>query len=214
MSKQSPGKELLENAYQLDSPDDNIAYYNKLADSYDSDFAQGLGYALPQAIADDYRSLCSNDDAPIMDVGCGTGLLADALSDTNLVMDGLDISAAMLEIAQQKNHYRNLYEVDLTKPANSDIKNYGAVLSCGTFTHGHLGPDALQRVLAMATTGALFVLSINKEHYADLGFELQLNTSMKDGLITSLQLREQNIYSKVGHEHSDDRAFIVSFRHA
>lgn len=213
MAKQSPGKDLLENAYKLNSPDDNIAYYNKLAPSYDTDFAQELGYALPQAIADSYRALHTNDDAPIIDVGCGTGLLADALNETGLVMDGLDISAAMLKIAQSKLYYRKLHEVDLTKPVDSGIKNYGAILSCGTFTHGHLGPDALQRLFAMAKTGALFVLSINKEHYTHLGFESQIQTLLKAGRIKTLNLQELDIYSKAGHEHSDDRAFIVSFRY-
>ena len=68
MAKQSPGKDLLENAYQLNSPDDNIAHFNKLANSYDSDFAQEFGYALPLAIADSNRALHADNDALIIDM--------------------------------------------------------------------------------------------------------------------------------------------------
>jgi len=216
MSKED-GKALLENAYQLQSPDDNIAYYSKLAQSYDEDFAEGLGYALPEAVAKCYRAMCIEADAPVLDVGCGTGLLATELVNTNLSIsdlsiDGLDISEAMLNIAQTKNHYRNLYCADLTKPISTEIKNYGAVLSCGTFTHGHLGPDAMVRLLEVAKDNALFVLSVNKEHYASHGFEKTTETLLVQNQIKDLNTQELNIYNASGHEHSHDLGILLSFR--
>lgn len=212
MSKQDSGKDLLENAYRLQSPDDNIAYYDKLANSYDNDFADGLGYALPQAIARRYRELSTNEDTPIADVGCGTGLLADALELPGLIIDGLDISDAMLSIAKKKQRYRQLYAVDLTRSVDSVMNNYGAVLSSGTFTHGHLGPDAVVKLLDIAKRTALFILSINKEHFVQLGFKSAFDSLTAEKRISELTSEEVNIYSVSGHEHSDDVGLIVSFR--
>ena len=212
MSKDNPGKALLENAYRLQSPEDNVAYYNKLAEIYDEDFADSLGYALPEAVAQRFLALRSHSDSPVMDVGCGTGLLAAALNQPDLIIDGLDISDAMLDIAREKQQYRDLFEIDLSKPLNPSLKNYGAVLSSGTFTHGHVGPDAMVRLLDIASNGALFVLSVNKEYYSRLGFEAVSITLENENQIHDLSLDEFRIYSTTGHEHSDDLGLIVSFR--
>lgn len=212
MSNENSGKDLLENAYRLQSPDDNIAYYDKLADVYDGEFADGLGYALPGAIAERYKQLGMDTDTPVADVGCGTGLLAEAIDSSELVIDGLDISDAMLKQAEQKKRYRHLHSVDLTQPLATSIKNYGAVLSSGTFTHGHLGPDAMVRLLDIAKGGALFILSINKEHFGRLGFEAAIGALVSEKQISDLRTSELNIYSVIGHEHSNDKGLIVSFR--
>ena len=212
MSQNESGRKLLEKAYMLESPEDNISYYDKLADSYDQDFADGLGYALPQAVAQTFRAISTGTDSPVIDVGCGTGLLADALDSPNLHIDGLDISDAMLRLAYEKKRYRKFYKVDLTKPLDSNIYDYGAVLSCGTFTHGHLGPDALVSLLDVAKKSALFILSINHEHYCKRGFEAVINTLVEENKIIDPKCNELNIYNVAGHEHSDDLGVIVSFR--
>lgn len=212
MSKQDPGKSLLENAYQLQSPEDNIAYYGALAESYDQDFADGLGYSLPLTVAERYRTKCSDEDVPVLDVGCGTGLLAVALNMPGLIIDGLDISDTMLGMARKKNRYRHLIEADLTRPLSIRIESYGAVLSCGTFTHGHVGPDAVVRLLEIATNGALFVLSVNKAHYKRLGFESVTTMLADQQRIIDLNTEEVKIYSSTEHEHSDDTGLILSFR--
>lgn len=214
MTKQDPGKALLENAYQLQSPEDNIAYYEKLAASYDEDFAEGLGYALPDTVAKQFHASCQAEDSPILDVGCGTGLLADALNTSGLTIDGIDISDAMLALAERKQNYRRLMKVDLTQPLDSEMEKYGAILSCGTFTHGHLGPDALVRLLGIAKRNGLFVISINKEHFRQLGFESVLQKLKKDKAIHALITEELNIYNASDHEHSADKGLIVTFRTA
>ena len=38
------GKEILENAYSLETPNDNKIYYKNIAAQYDKNFAKDLGY--------------------------------------------------------------------------------------------------------------------------------------------------------------------------
>lgn len=205
------GKELLEGAYELSTPDDSVAYYKRFARHYDQVFARDMGFDLPRAVARTYERLAGVDDTPIADLGCGTGIIAECLPD-GAIIDGLDISPEMLAVAATKNRYRNLIRIDLTDPGPDIPGGYGAVLSSGTFTHGHLGPDALETAIKLGRTDCLFVVSINKAHYAAHGFEALLNTLTSERAITGLTLTEIPIYTKDTHDHAGDLAFICSFR--
>jgi len=206
------GKQLLENAYDLRTAEDNRNYYDKLAKHYDKDFAHGLQYQLPAHVQQTFSRLGGAEDSPVLDVGCGTGLLGDVLASANCTIDGVDISPAMLAICKEKGRYRALYEVDLTQSVESITNQYGAVLSSGTFTHGHLGTDAFVALLTVARTGALFVIAINKAHYNKLGFSTAIENLTADNLIESLNVDTVNIYAASNHAHSSDEGLIVSFR--
>lgn len=205
------GQILLENAYALSTPEDNREYYADFAEHYDDTFAQNLGYRLPDLTAKRFLELRTPNDTPIADIGCGTGLVAQALR-IGVPIDGYDISAEMLDAARRKGHYRDLYEVDLTQDLNPDLPLYGAVLSSGTFTHGHLGPDALMRLLSLGRPEALFVLSINTAHYVKLGFERVLESLLSTKQIRDLSTPEIRIYTREDHDHGEDTAFLCSFR--
>lgn len=205
-----PGQTLLENAYKLATPGDNAAYYDAFAASYDRDFVAQMGYQFPKAVADAYHRDALPDDTPIADIGCGTGLVAVELALPNTPIDGMDISPEMLAAAGQKALYRTLTSVDLIGPLAPNT--YGAVLSAGTFTHGHLGPEALRGLLEIARKGALFLIGVNQHHFAAKNFAEVLDALVAAGEITPVKLTEVMIYSKQVHDHSADRALILQYR--
>ncbi|GAB5448298.1 class I SAM-dependent DNA methyltransferase [Gymnodinialimonas sp.] len=212
MSDKSKGQSLLENAYRLATPDDNAAYYAAFAASYDEDFADALGYRYPQAIAAIYRDQASAEDHPIADIGCGTGLVAEALGKGAGEIDGVDISAEMLAVARSKGLYRTTIQADLTGDIGRIQNDYGAVLSAGTFTNGHLGPDRLEPLLAIAKPGALFVIGVNAAFFARAGFEPVIRDLEARGRIVDLRMIEVPIYEGAGHDHADDTAYAVRWR--
>lgn len=71
------------------------ATYRKFARYYDV-YVRGFDADLPL-----YLSLCERTDR-ILEVGCGTGRVLKALLDAGYTVDGVDTSAEMLEIAEQK----------------------------------------------------------------------------------------------------------------
>jgi predicted TPR repeat methyltransferase len=212
--KISAGQAGLENAYKLSTPQDNVAFYRGFAPTYDSDFAAGLGWDYPKAVAAAYRREASGADVPVADIGCGTGFIAAELGAPLLVADGMDISPDMLAIARTKRLYRTLYEVDLTGPLDAIANDYGAVLSAGTFTHGHLGPRALQGLLAIARPGGLFIIGVNQVHFEKQGFGAVLGAMTASGVIGEVRTEDILMYAKTGHEHSNDRALILQYRKA
>jgi SAM-dependent methyltransferase len=212
MIEKSAGQTLLENAYKLSTPEDNVDYYDAFASTYDTDFADALGWHYPAAIAAAYRDAASKSDTPIADIGCGTGLVASALNIPREQVDGIDISDEMLRVAEEKQLYRSLYKVDLTKALDEIANDYGAVLSAGTFTSGHLGPEPLESLLGIARAGALFVIGVKKAYFQEAGFEPVLRKMEISGLINGLQIAEVPMYAKAGHDHSADAAFALVYR--
>jgi predicted TPR repeat methyltransferase len=209
----STGQQNLENTYKLATPDDNVSYYRGFAETYDTDFVEQMGYCYPGAIAAAYFSHADgSSDVPIADVGCGTGIVAAELKLPREIIDGMDISPEMLSIARGKTLYRNLFEVDLTGNLKNVSNAYGAVLSAGTFTFGHLGPEPLRNLLQIARSGALFVIGVNRAHFEKQGFSRTLDQMTEAGEIDPLEIAEINIYAKQGHEHSADRALILQYR--
>ena len=212
MADGDKGKAILENAYELSTPEDSKAYYRAFAKSYDGDFAEALGFVYPAAIAGIYHETARPEDSPVADIGCGTGLVAEALGLPRGKIDGMDISVEMLARASEKSLYRRTFEIDLTGDLSAVSNGYGAVLSAGTFTHGHLGPEVLAALLDIGRDGALYVIGVNREHYKNLGFERTLDALADGGRISTPELREIRMYDKAGHDHSGDTAFAVRYR--
>jgi SAM-dependent methyltransferase len=212
MTKPSKGQSLLENAYKLATPDDNKAYYDAFASSYDADFATALGWHYPRAIAAIYLERATRQDRPIADIGCGTGLVAEALGSPPQDIDGIDISEEMLRKAGQKQLYRRTLRADLTADLAPIRNGYGAVVSAGTFTSGHLGPEPLEPLLGIARAGALFVIGVNSAFFLKAGFDPVVRDMEARGVITDLTMIEVPMYDRAGHDHSSDTAYALTYR--
>lgn len=193
-------------AYALDGPDDNRRLYGDWAETYDASFAQAMAYQLPAQVARLFAEL--GGAGPVLDVGAGTGLLAEAL--TAGPIDALDLSADMLRVAGQKGLYRHLIQADLTKPLPPMPEIYNGIVSSGTFTHGHVGPDALDALLEAAAPGALFVLSVNAEHFEARGFADKFDAIATQ--ITDYALHTVPIYGDgADANHAHDTAQLATF---
>ena len=114
----------------------------------------------------------------------------------NAVIDGVDISKEMIQISREKNIYRSLLELNLEDTLDHLLKNYSAVVSAGTFTHGHLGPDALNGLISHFNSGTKFVIGINFDHYHLKGFEKKLKALINSNTIESFELNEVKVYNK------------------
>lgn len=216
--KATPGNGLddpgLGDAYGLKTPDDNRALYRSWAHSYESGFVADHAYRYHDAIAALCRDHLTATAPHILDVGCGTGLVGQALRGLLpvAVIDGLDISPEMMAVAEGKGIYRTLFERDLTAPIDMPV-GYDAVVSAGTFTHGHVGPEALPALIDTANNGGLFVLGVNAEFFAKQGFETMIARLVADGRITVPEMIEGRVYgSDADHEHASDRFLALVFR--
>ena len=159
----------LEAAYGLDGPVASKKLYANWAETYDTTFAADMHYRAPAAVAACYARLSTA--GPVLDLGAGTGLVGEELARRGAKdIHGTDISPEMLQQAAQKSVYARLFEGDLTARLPVEDGFYVGVVSAGTFTHGHVGPDALEEVLRCMAPKAWAVLSVNAAHWDALGF--------------------------------------------
>ncbi|MEL6588192.1 MAG: class I SAM-dependent methyltransferase [Pseudomonadota bacterium] len=199
----------LDNAYAIDGPQSAKALYGKWAATYDSSFAEGWGYVAPREIAAVFKEHSKGDD-PILDIGAGTGLVAEHLG--GLVVDGIDITKEMLDVAGDKGLYRTRIVGDLLKPLDMVDGAYGGIISSGTFTHGHVGPECLPELLRVCRPGALFVCGCIPPVFDGMGFGSTLAILNAQGVISDLSFRDIPIYEGADHPHAKDRGLVMVFR--
>lgn len=200
-------------AWRLTSPSAHREYYDAWATSYDEDFLGATGYRVPGAVARVFADLCGPADSPVADLGCGTGALGLALRRSDV--DGFDISPGMLDRARTCGAYRALHCLDLTSAEHPH--RYGGIVSSGTFTVGHLGPEGLGTVLRLAAPGALVVIGINAHHFTEAAFAAELADLAATDRITEPVVEQVASYpptaaSSAGVTAAEDSTCVVAFR--
>jgi hypothetical protein len=119
----------------------------------------------------------------------------------------------MLAVARKKGGYRDLIEADLLQPLPFPDGAWGGLVSAGTFTLGHLGPEPLGELVRVAAPGALMVIGVNARHYRADGFESAFADLAANGATTAPDLVETPIYGPNSDApHAGDLAVAVILR--
>jgi predicted TPR repeat methyltransferase len=200
----------LKDAYCVRTPEDSVRLYRDWAGNYDESFARSLGYVAPREIARVFLTETRAEPGPVLDIGAGTGLVAEHLH--GLTVDAIDISQEMLDAAAAKGLYRRRIRADLTRPLDIPDAEYAGFVSAGTFTHGHVGPVCLPELMRIARPGAAFALSINAHVFDSAGFGSAFAGLVADGFIEPIRFRRRPIYEGGAHEHADDTMLVALFR--
>ncbi|MEM7321812.1 MAG: methyltransferase domain-containing protein [Actinomycetota bacterium] len=212
----------LDAAYAVESPEDNRRLYRDWAGTYDEDFVAANDYIYHDRIAEIFVAELASSSmdltaALVLDVGCGTGVVGEALRARGVeLVDGIDLSPEMLAKAGEKSDdrgrtYRQLVEADLTTSISLADEVYGGVVSAGAFTHGHLGPDSLDELLRTAAPGARFALGINANHFVQHGFADRFNELAEAGRISGLRVEDAAIYEGATGQDLDHISRVAVF---
>ena len=201
----------LEEAYAVETPDDNRQLYAKWATTYESGFIEEKGYQYHERVAAAFAA-GPRPEGGTLDVGCGTGIVGAALRERGVgELDGVDISAEMLEQAATKGIYTNLIEADLTVGMAVPDDTYAGITSAGTFTHGHLGPDPLGELVRVAKPGARGAIGVNAAHFEERGFAAWFDAAAADGRIGPYEIVRAKVYEASDPANADDMSNIVVF---
>ena len=128
----------LEDAYAVSTPEENKALYARWAETYDAEFVTANEYVYPIRVAEKAVEVLGDSSAiEVVDVGCGTGALGALLGELrpDWELDGVDISLQMLAVAGTKVRgdgkpvYRDLLDVDLTKPIQFAKNHFDLIVS-------------------------------------------------------------------------------------
>jgi predicted TPR repeat methyltransferase len=121
-------------------------------------------YFAPGLVAAALKQHAVRDRLDILDLGCGTGLVGAQVKP--LIhsgagkLDGIDISAAMLEKAKAKGLYDRLDQADLVPFLSTHMAGYDVLLAAATLIHfGDLKP-ALQAAAPALRRNGMFIFTL------------------------------------------------------
>jgi len=144
-------------------------YVRVVFDGYASRFDThliSLGYRIPGLIRTELAGLPPADRrGPVLDLGCGTGLLAVAAADTVPgPWIGVDLSPGMLAEAGKRGLYAELHEVDIERFVAEDARAFPLIVAGDALPYlGDLAP-LTGGVAARLAPGGHFLFSV--EHLA------------------------------------------------
>jgi SAM-dependent methyltransferase len=150
------------------------ALYDQWASDYDQQiWASGNPYIAITAGIVGRR--VANFDARILDAGCGTGNMAQILTQMGYRhIDGLDPSAGMLAVAGRKQIYRELHQLYLGERVDLPDASYDAVVAAGVLTHGHAPPESLDGILKLTRVDGIILFSLSQIAYEEHGFKQKI----------------------------------------
>ncbi|MEM9580637.1 MAG: methyltransferase domain-containing protein [Pseudomonadota bacterium] len=162
------------------SPEASRQVYTDWADSYDRDLAQ-KEYQTPDRIAQALAAHIPQDDRPVLDFGCGTGLSGAALQAVGLKdIHGTDITQAMLDRAAPKGIYSALWHGE---PGMLDVApgTYRAIVATGVVSFGAAPPETMDLLIDALARGDMLALSFNDPTLEHGGYDAHLQTHLDDG---------------------------------
>ena len=179
--------------YKLKETEEVMKYYDEwgIKNKYDQDMIDWK-YSGPKETVEVFKKYTKNKDIKIYDAGCGTGLVGVELKKFGFnKYDGADLSQKLLDLVP-KDLYENLTKVDLNKPIDLKDNAYDAVMCVGTFTFGHVKPQALDEFIRITKNKGLICFTINEGIHEEYGFDKKIE-----------ELARQNKWKKIEFFKSD-----------
>uniref|UniRef100_A0A8D0ZHJ7 Methyltransferase domain-containing protein n=1 Tax=Sus scrofa TaxID=9823 RepID=A0A8D0ZHJ7_PIG len=157
-----------------------LHFYDQWAQDYDQDVAM-LQYRAPRLAVDCLTRALPGPphDALILDVACGTGLVAVELQARGfLQLHGVDGSPGMLEQARARGLYRRLSLCTLgQEPLPSSEGTFDAVLMVGALSDGQVPCSAIPELLRVAKPGGLVCLT-TRTNPSNLRYKEELEATL------------------------------------
>lgn len=146
------------------------ALFDQYAPRFDAALTRTLAYRGPQILMQALAESGFACAVRALDLGCGTGLMGELLRPVCATLDGVDLSAAMIEIAARRGLYDRLDKTDIAQ-LKLDESGYDLIVAADVFAY--LG--ALEPVIAWCagslTPGGRLAFTVEAAEGA--GFQLQ-----------------------------------------
>lgn len=161
----------LDHLYDPENPVDKTEIYDAWAATYERELTE-QGYAAPDRVSAALGRHVTDRAQPLLDFGCGTGLSGRALASAGFtILDGIDPSEPMLEIARAKKIYRSLHRMEAGDPAPISPGTYTTIAAIGVIGIGAAPPETFDILMRALPKGGLLGLSLNDHSLAAKVYE-------------------------------------------
>jgi predicted TPR repeat methyltransferase len=140
--------------------------FDSYADGFDAQLVSALKYQAPQVLARGLADLQRRFDAAL-DLGCGTGLCGPLVQPYCARIDGVDLSAGMLEKARALGVYAQLAHADIHDFLASANARYDLVLAADVFIYVGALEHVFGQVARVMPAGGVFCFSLEEASEAE-----------------------------------------------
>ncbi|KAM8977088.1 methyltransferase-like protein 27 [Pelodytes ibericus] len=195
-------REIIASAHKDCTPDQKLQFYDGWAKEYEEDVST-LEYKAPHLAAVALASMfgSSRESKIVLDVACGTGLVAQELQHCGFsLFHGLDGSAEMLQIAQSKMLYKEVKQCMLgQEPLPSSTDHYDAVIIVGALSDGQVPVSVIPELIRVTKPGG-FVCLTTRSNNSNLQYKAELDqelaTLQSRGLWDCILVQEMEKWEK------------------
>ena len=161
--------------YQLNTSKDILKYYKDWTTKkkFNKDMI-AWDYTAPMNAVSLIKKYTLKMDMKILDAGCGSGLVGIEMRKNGYTnIDGVDLSQYMIDLIP-KDIYQNLGIADLNQSLKYENHKYDVVMCVGTFTYGHVKPQALDEMIRITKNRGLICFSVNEGIHEEYGFDKKI----------------------------------------
>lgn len=185
------GRDFLNKIYALEDNTEVRAFYDDAARQYDDILLSEIGYVSPTVCARALTPHLADQNARLIDLGCGTGLAGEALSALGYkYIDGVDFSPEMLAVAKSRDCYATLAIADLNATLAIPTGVYAAAISVGVYGQ-HVLPTAIDEAVRIVAPGGIVCFSVNERAFESFGFRDKIESLATGAEATCLSLSKE-----------------------
>lgn len=113
------------------------ALFDQYAYSYDKHVKDGLHFQVPRLLREAIAPFAASKQTPwsVLDLGCGTGLIAPYFNDIADKLYGVDLSSNMIDLAKQRGGYLDLYQADILSFLKKTKEMYDLIIASDVFVY-------------------------------------------------------------------------------
>lgn len=185
--------------------------YDEWAGSYDNDVAD-WDYRSPLDAAHLLKNAASASST-ILDAGCGTGLVGDALRHVGFTgdIDGIDLSSSSLEKARERGPYRNLYpanfqQLPLALPENA----YDALTCIGVLTYVPESEAILREFARVLRPGGVAIVTQRNDVFKERSFDQIIERLIDRHVFSDTTYTEPQLYLPANPDFGTDIQVIFA----
>jgi predicted TPR repeat methyltransferase len=164
--------------------------YDELSKNYE-DVYNSVGWPDPEQCAQMVVDHDFKEGNAVLDMGCGTGLVAQYLKDKTGFKDinivGIDASEGMIKKAEDKKLYNEIRKYLLCNPEmfvkdqEDLLENFEYVTASGLLAEGHATPDVFDEMLAVLKKGGYAIFTSRIEYLEPLKYQEGMDERVENG---------------------------------
>jgi len=166
-------------------------FYKERAQVWDLSSNQYKGHSMIQETIQ--QTYCNQAKLKILDLGCGTGSLAEFLSSYSNMLHGVDLSSDMISKANDTGFYDSLFQKDIEQFLEETTCRYDMIIAAAVLIHFFDLELIFASVANKLNAGGKFIFSIFEETEKDKDLNSLLmyshNSAYIERLAISLDLK-------------------------